>query len=152
MQNGSQHDELEEAPILRSLHRKAPFVTPSRFFDELPARVQQRILEEARPRPAAIWWTHVRISAATMLALVLVAAIVWWPRSGTLETPDALIADMELQGSELDRLELDDHDLMAAYGEDPDLYSEVGHGLGSDELTAYLLNEDLSLDQLIEEL
>ena len=152
MQNGSQHDELDEAPILRSLRREEPFMTPPRFFEELPARVQQRILADVRPSTVALWWSRLRIPAATMLALVLVAAIVWWPRSGTLETPDALIADMELQGSELDRLELDDHDLMAAYGEDPDLYSEVGHGLGSDELTAYLLNEDLSLDQLIEEL
>lgn len=152
MQNGSQHDDLDEAPILRSLRREEPFMTPPGFFEELPARVQQRILAEVRPSTVALWWSRLRIPAATMLALVLVAAIVWWPRSGTLETPDALIADMELQGSELDRLELDDHDLMAAYGEDPDLYSEVGHGLGSDELTAYLLNEDLSLDQLIEEL
>ena len=152
MQNGSHHDELDEAPILRSLHREAPFVTPPRFFDELPARVQRRILEETRPRPAALWWTRFRIPAATMLALVLVAAILWWPRFGTVETPNAMIADMELQGSELDRLDLDAHDLMVAYGEHPDLYSEVGHGLNSDELTAYILNEDLSLDQLIEEL
>ena len=152
MQNGSQHDELDEAPILRSLHREAPFVTPPRFFDELPARVQQRILEETRPRPVVLWWTRFRIPAATMLAFGLVAAIVWWPRSGILETPDALVAEVELVGDELDRVDLDDHDLMAAYGEDPDLYSEVGHGLDSDELTAYLLNEDLSLDQLIEEL
>jgi hypothetical protein len=152
MQNGSHHDELDKAPILRSLRREAPFVTPPRFFDELPARVQQRILEETRPRPVAAWWTRFQVPAATMLALVLVAAIMWWPRSGTVETPDALIADMELHAIELDRLDLDAHDLMAAYGEDPDLYSEVGHGLDSDELTAYLLNEDLSLDQLIEEL
>jgi hypothetical protein len=152
MQNGSHHDELDEAPILRSLHREAPFVTPPRFFDELPARVQQRILDETRPRPVALWWTWFQIPAATMLALVLLAAIVWWPRSGTMETPDAVVAEVELVGDELDRADLDDHDLMAAYGEAPELYSEVGHGLGSDELTAYLLNEDLSLDQLIEEL
>jgi hypothetical protein len=151
MQNGSHHDELDGAPILRSLHREAPFVTPPRFFDELPARVQQRIVEETRPGPVVPWYTRFRIPAATMLAMLLVAAVVWWPRSGTMETPDAVVAEVELVGDELDRADLDDHDLLAAYGEDPELYSEVGHGLDSDELTAYLLNEDLSLDQLIEE-
>ena len=152
MQNGSHHDELDEAPILRSLRRETPFVTPPGFFDELPARVQQRILADVRPSSVALLWSRLRIPAAAMLALGLVAAIVWWPRSGTVGTPDAMVAEVELVGDELDRADLDDHDLMAAYGEAPELYSEVGHGLGSDELTAYLLNEDLSLDQLIEEL
>ena len=49
---------------------------------------------------------------------------------------------------------LDDHDLICGTlaEEDPDLNTRWAMGCGSDELTAYLENEDLSLEHLIEEL
>ena len=149
MRNNAHQDELKDAPILRSLHREDPFIVPSQFFDRFPAHVQQRIGRVETP--PLFSWARLRIPAAAALAVAVLAILFWRPTS---VQPSLPVTPMEVASVpyDTDIYELNDHELMAAYSEYPDLYTEVGHGFGSDELTAYLLNEDLSLDQLIEEL
>lgn len=152
MSSTTHHDELENAPILRSLRREDPFATPTQFFDQLPGRVQQRIRTETTPSPLRSLWVRFRIPAGAALAVTILAFLAWWPTNVQPSHPTMEVAEMGAMNSDPDSYEPDEHDLMAAYSDDPDLYTAVGNGFGTDELTAYLLNEDLSLDQLIEEL
>jgi len=147
------HDELDEAPILRSIAKEDPFVAPQGFFNTFPQAVQQHIQASTtteREGLLARWsntlWPRITIGS---LAGIAVAAIVWsvWPATDTTPTELALAEPEELLESDVDE------DLLYAtlYTEN-DLMAAVALPEDDTEVLAYLENEDLPLDLLIEDL
>jgi hypothetical protein len=154
MARTDEHDELKGAPLLRSIPPHDPFVAPDGFFDRFPHTVQAHIATSKR-RPA--WQLAMGLPALRLAfgsAVVAgVAALVWslWPAA-----PVEPIAEVPPPSTEADALlleSMDDDLLLEAWdtGDAPAL-EEVDLPLDEDELLAYLENEDIPLDLLIEEL
>ena len=145
-----EHDELKDAPLLRSMAPHDPFVAPDGFFDRFPHIVQGRIVGSARRHA----WGRRAVRMAFGTALVAgAAALVWslWPAS-----PAERIAEAPTPSAEADILaweHLDEEVLLEAWeqGDTPSL-EEVDLPLNEEELLVYLENEDIPLDLLIEEL
>jgi len=145
-------DELKDAPLLRGIPEHDPFVVPNGFFDRFPQTVQARI---AAQQPKA--WSD-RIAALLRprvvvggLAFLAVLATTWtlWPSIAPAGTV-ALGAAVEPE--EVLSTDLDDELLFAALASDQPLLDAVDLALSDTELQAYLENEELPLDLLIEEL
>lgn len=145
-------DELKDAPLLRSIPRYDPFVVPDGFFERFPQTIQARI---AAQRPSS--WTdqlalllRPRVAIGSLAVLAIVATI-WtlWP-SGTSTGTAALGAAVEPE--EVLSTEVDDELLFAALASDEPLLDAVELPFSDTELEAYLENEELPLDLLIEEL
>jgi hypothetical protein len=147
-------DSLSEAPLLRSIPKADPFVVPDGFFDRFPMQVQAAISAQPsgwrallqRVREAHTAW---RVSAAA-IGLALAVYVVKIALTGEAR-PATEYASNELSADELLALGVRDDDLIAAL---PDLGSEPGWAgsLSEEELSAYLEQDELALDLIIEEL
>lgn len=142
------NDELNDAPILRSIAQQDPFVTPDGFFERFPQDVQQHIQVATKRHP---WlnvapWPRFAIGS---LAAVAIAAGLWslWP-AATMNTDGFATAQPE----ELLDAGVDEEMLFAALAAEEDLMEPVALPDDDAEVLAYLENEDLPLDQLIEDL
>ncbi len=149
-------EDLQDAPLLRSLPMHDPFVVPDGFFDRFPSEVKQRIA--LRPRRMA-WtnllstsWLNWRVaSLAGALGIALVIAVLRPDTNG--DEPTNLSGTSSQALSEEAYLEsLDDTELWSLYGEDPELLTAVGDGFEDHELEAYILHQELPVELLIEEL
>lgn len=145
-------DELKDATLLRGIPQHDPFVVPDGFFDRFPQTVQARIAAQ-RPttwtdRLAGLLRPRIAISGLAVLAIV---ATTWtlWP-SGPSAGTAALGAAVEPE--EVLSADVDDELLFAALDGDEPLLDAVELPLSDTELEAYLENEELPLDLLIEEL
>lgn len=144
-------EELRDAPLLRGIERHDPFVVPAGFFDRFPAEIQRhvharsRIGIVARMADRPVPWRP-RIALGALMAAALLGWV-WsaWPTHR--HTADV-------------RAEVGPDDLMdAGIGEDL-VYDVVqmeeglldGIILPDDdaEIVAYLENQDLPLDLLME--
>lgn len=141
------HDELNDSPILRSIAKQDPFVTPDGFFDRFPQDVQQRIQTGTK---RSTWfstapWPRFAIGS---LAAMLIAAVVWsvWPA-----TPVNMDSFASAEPEELLDAGVDEEILFAALAQEEDLMEPVALPDDDAEVLAYLENEDLPLDQLIED-
>lgn len=154
MEQRSDHDDLKDAPVLRSIQTEDPFRTPDGFFDRFPADVQARIAER-RDRSVRTGWMAVpgwlRISSAVG-ALVLVIGAFMLFRSAPTDQEMAAVPEIDLTTDDLllDRYEMSE--LVRSIDEPDDLMAAIGRDLGRDELALYLENEELPLDILSEEL
>lgn len=145
MERHEEHDELSDAPLLRSLAKQDPFVTPSGFFEVFPQTVQQRVHAERSARRGWALWP--RFAVGSLTALVL-AALVWsaWPTEP---------GDSDLVHAEPEELlddGVDEELLFSALYEEDALMDPVALPEDDAEVLAYLENEDLPLDELIEDL
>ena len=155
MEPRNAHDELRDAPTLRAMPKVDPFVVPEGFFDRFPHQVQARI---ATPEGsfARLWRTLTEASMALQLAgITAVVAIV----AGVVlinlpNTPDPItdMTQLTVDPTEISVDDLDDADVYAMLDDAPDLMADVGPDLTTEEMAAYLENENLPLDLLIEEL
>jgi hypothetical protein len=149
-----EHDEMKDAPLLRSIPPHDPFVAPDGFFDRFPHMVQGRIVGSARRPEWQRSFARQAVRLAFGTAIVAgAAALVWslWPAP-----PVEQIAGTPAPSAETDVLLLEDMDeelLLEAWdsGDAPAL-EEVDLPLNEEELLVYLENEDIPLDLLIEEL
>ena len=147
------HDELNESPTLRSIAKEDPFVAPQGFFDTFPQVVQQQIQTRTaaeREGLLARWsdalWPRITIGSLAGIAIV---TIVWsvWPTTDT--TPTELA---QTQPEELHESDVDEDLLYATLYTENDLMAAVALPEDDTEVLAYLENEDLPLDLLIEDL
>ncbi len=145
-------DDLKDAPLLRSIPQHDPFVVPDGFFDRFPQTVQARIAAQQptswSDRLVAMLRPRVWVGAVAVLAIV---ATTWslWPTG----TPSATSAHgVAIEPEELLSTDVDDELLFAALASDEPLLDAVDLPLSDTELEAYLENEELPLDLLIEEL
>ena len=145
-------DDLKDAPLLRSIPQHDPFVVPDGFFDRFPQTVQARI---AAQRPTA--WTD-RLAALLQprlaigsLAVLAIVATTWmlWPSGPSVGTTSLGAA---VEPEEVLSADVDDELLFAALASDEPLLDAIELPLSDAELEAYLENEELPLDLLIEEL
>ena len=156
MNNGHDTDGLEETPLLRGLPKTDPFVAPDGFFDQFPASVKQRIAHGAkRSRWSDLFPFHWLNWQVALLAGMLVVGLVVWslrPSAGPALDPSLALDAPEAMPDELNMDDLDDSEIWAMYANDPDLLTSVGHGFDAEELEAYVLNQELPVELLIEEL
>lgn len=145
-------DDLKDAPLLRSIPQHDPFVVPDGFFDRFPQTVQAGIAAQTSAswsdRLAAVLRPRVVIGSLAGLAIV---ATTWtlWPS----EISDGTAAlGVAVEPEEVLSTEVDDELLFAALMSDEPLLDAVDLPLSDTELEAYLENEELPLDLLIEEL
>lgn len=153
MEHLDEHDALHEAPTLRGLSTHDPFVVPDRFFEHFPQAVQQRIAAEHAKRPS---WsgpfnlTPWRVFAGSLaLVAVVVAAWVAWPISSP--TPIAEV-NMNIEPEEILYENVDTEMLFTVLEEEDGSLNTLGLSAVEEDLLAYLENEDLPLDLLIEDL
>lgn len=144
-------NELGEAPILRSLRGTDPFVVPESFFDTFPHAVQQRALATAAPRSVSPWRRILR-PALAMGAVALIAIIgLRWPASAPLEDP-APLAVQDWTPEDLVRSGVDIRSVQTLLGPEESQMDVIELPDDDHAVIAYLENEDLPLDLLIEEL
>ena len=143
------HDPLNEAPLLRSLKGKAdPFVAPIGFFDRFPHTVQERIIKKDVSADA-IWFKRLALSCG----VIAVVIAVWWALPvGDPSAADPISEELVIDVSQ-EELPMDESLLREAHS-DPDqpLFENVMIELEEDELMAYLENENVDVELLIEEL
>jgi hypothetical protein len=149
-------EDLQDAPLLRSLAKHDPFVVPDGFYDRFPAEVKQRI---ALPEPRTAWterlgvrWMDWRM--ASLAGALGVAMVIMFLRPGTGSdvSNDLTITSSAALPEEAYLERIDDQDLWALYGEDPELLTTVGDGFEDHELEAFILHQELPVELLIEEL
>lgn len=69
---------MKSSPLDKNQNRKAPFATPEGYFEELPARVQQRIAAstpEKAPWVFSSRWVYYGLGVAAMLIVSIWLAI-----------------------------------------------------------------------------
>lgn len=147
MMHPDPHDELREAPVLRSIPKVDPFLVPDGFFERFPHAVQERVATKRRPsvlggllRPA--------IAACSLLAVVIITWVLW-PKPAS-ELPQIAVSTYETPEHVSDELEAEE--LFTALSTDEPLLAEVDVNLTDAELADYIEQEELPLDLLIEEL
>ena len=155
MEPRNAHDELKDAPTLRAMPKVDPFVVPEGFFERFPQQVQARI---AKPQGsfARLWRVFTEAPPALRLAgitavVALVAGVVYFNLTNAPEQAPT-IAQINVEPNEIDLDAIDDADLFAMIDEEPEPMTQVGADLSTEEMEAYLENENLPLDLLIEEL
>ena len=145
-------DELKDAPLLRGIPLHDPFVVPDGFFDRFPQTVQARI---AAQQPAS--WTD-RLAALLRprrvigsLAVITIVVTTWtlWPSGTSTGTASLGVA---VEPEEVLSNDVDDELLFATLASDGPLLDAIDLPLTDSELEAYLENEELPLDLLLEEL
>ena len=153
MEQQDHNDDLNGAPLLRGLQKTDPFAVPEGFFEQFPARVQQRLVPSPRTPTAhqriwdALFGKPIVIGA---LATLTLAVLVWytWPSSQPVDQPYVASA---VEPEELLLLDLD-LDLVYRSFDGEDLMVAVTLPAEDATVLTYLENEDLPLDLLIEEL
>lgn len=134
-----------EGPLLRSIPKADPFHVPDGFFDKFPQVVQQRVqgVTGTRIRTTITWWPRIAIGSLGVLAVVL---SVWLVRPASSATPILTAEPEELLENGLEE------DLLLAATAHVDLLEPVALPDDDAVVMAYLENEELPLDLLIEEL
>lgn len=148
------NDELKDAPFLRSLPKADPFEVPDGFFDRFPHQVQATVT--AQRAAASRGWSFgtsiaLRIAGVTAIVALIATASFFFMRAEA-GTDEIAATEITIAPNEIDLDMMDDQDLFAMIDDSPELISEAGEGLNHDEMAAYLENEELPLDLLIEEL
>lgn len=144
-------DELRDAPVLHSLRGKDPFVVPDGFFDSFPHAVQQQALAKVAPRPLAPWRRILR-PALILGSLALIAGLaVRWPAPAPNDT-SALLTVQDWTPEDLVRSGVDIRSVQTLLGPDESLMDVVELPDDDHAVIAYLENEDLPFDLLIEDL
>ena len=148
------HDELKDASFLRSLPKADPFVVPEGFFERFPHQVQAQV--GASKNSLFIEWIArtslaLRVAGITAVLALVTATAFLLLREGPV-AQEAFAAGITVSPNELDLDIINEHDLFAMIDDAPELMSEAGEGLSSDEMAAYLENEEIPFDLLIEEL
>lgn len=156
MQHIPEHDPLQDAPLLRSIRREDPFRVPDGFFERFPHLVQERINQQPPELFGRFRIALVRRSM-TFASVVLVIGVVAWlvARSPDMQpTTKDLVHRTEFDIAPEELFLVGDGDISLLEDLDPsaELLSEVGTGLSDDELVAYLEQDDLPVELLIEEL
>ncbi|MBL7952253.1 MAG: hypothetical protein JNM62_11100 [Flavobacteriales bacterium] len=146
MRPQEEHNELKDVPFLRSIAKEDPFVTPQGFFEVFPQNVQQRMQALRSERKGWTLWPRFAVGS---LAAMAIAALLWslWP-TAPVNTEGLATAEPE----ELLDAGVDEEILFAALAGEEDLMEPVALPDDDVEVLAYLENEDLPLDQLIEDL
>ena len=144
-------DDLRSAPTLRSLKGSAPFVVPDGFFEAFPHAVQQEALAQAAPRSFNPWRRVLRpVLALGAVALIAILGL-RWPASAPLEEP-APLAVQDWTPEDLERSGVDIRSVQTLLGPEESLMDVIELPDDDHAVIAYLENEDLPLDLLIEEL
>ena len=142
-------DELKDAPLLRSIPKHDPFIVPDGFFDRFPHAVQARILEQQHPI-AKPWWSRFAIPAIS-LGMMALLVLVWWMIPTNKPELNALVPELD-EHTEFAVLDETDSDLLyALFDTSTTPMGNVDLQLETEELIAYLDNENLPLDFLIEQ-
>lgn len=150
------HDDLKDAPVLRSIPKVDPFVVPDAFFDRFPTAVQARVA--ARPGTLVVLreWIARSTMAARVASIAAVAAVIatafFFGLRHDAPVADGSLAEATIAPTEIDLEAIDENDLYVLLDEGTVTFAEAGDGLSHDELAAYLENEELPLDLLIEQL
>ncbi len=155
MEPRSTHDELKDAPTLRVIPKVDPFVVPEGFFDRFPQQVQARI---AKPEGifAKLWRgiteapPALRVAGLTAVVAIITGAVYFNLPNAPYQAP--AIARFTMEPNEIDLDAIDDADLFAMIDDEPEMMTQVGADLSTEEMEAYLESENLPLDLLIEEL
>lgn len=151
MERTDEPNELSDAPTLRNLSRNDPFVVPEGFFDAFPHAVQQHALAGTKTpsRLASGWQRMLRPAFAIASITILATAALLW-----MERPRTIPAEQNVAWSadELLDADMDVEVLYTEYPVDGDLMDAVHLPQDDEAVLAYLDNEDLPLDLLIEEL
>lgn len=153
MEHSDEPNELTDAPFLRSVAKSDPFVVPEGFFDRFPHTVQQQALSGNRGSERSVpgWQRLLRPALAiASIALVATAALLWMERPEA--TPAPVAEDTHWSESDLLHADMDVELLYTEFHPEADLMDVVHLPKDDDAVLAYLDNEDLPLDLLIEEL
>ncbi len=154
MEHPDEHDALNEAPTLRGLSNHDPFVVPEQFFERFPHAVQQRISAESRTQrswPGGLFRVpRLRVFFGSV-ALVAVVLAAWLVRPTSAPAPLAAVA-VNIEPEEILHEDVDTEMLFTALDEEDGALNTLGLSADEDELLAYLENEDLPLELLIEDL
>ena len=152
MNDPNNTDELMDAPLLRSIPQHDPFVVPDGFFDRFPQAVQERIAAQApiswSDRLAAMLRPRVVVGS---LAAIAIVATTWMLRPAA-PSGSTISLGVAVEPEEVLSNEVDDELLFAALNSNEPLLDAVDLPLSDAELEAYLENEELPLDLLMEEL
>lgn len=156
MEARHEHDELKDAPILRSIPKVDPFVVPDGFFEQFPHAVQARIAQRQGAWARFNGWIGdlslpLRLAGATAV-IAVIASVAFFALRNAPSTDQALAAEITVAPTELDPSDVDEIELLAMMEDDPSFLNDAGDGLTADEMALYLENEELPLDLLIEEL
>lgn len=155
--NDFDQDPLNDAPLLRSVPRTDPFEVPEGFFDRFPELVMAKV---ERPLPLWLrawntWWkAHPALRIASIALVIGAFAMPFMNMNGGQGSPD-VYAGLETEAVRPDAVEAlfyDDESLMAALATDDEAFAAVGHGVSDEALAAYVDQQDLPLEQIIEEL
>lgn len=150
MEHTNGPDELRDAPLLSKLRGSDPFVTPEGFFERFPQEVQQRIRSRERggwslrPKFRPVWVIGTTVMGLLMAVLVLLRE----PTSPTLQAREELPA----MPDELVLDSWDDDQLLAEIVSEEGTVTGVAHDLDAEELAAYIEQEELPIDLILEEL
>ena len=149
MTERNEPNELSEAPQLRAIPKVDPFVVPEGFFERFPQQVKAEATRERMPW--ALFGPPLRLARlAGVLTLVAVAVLAWKNWSTPVDMRTAM-TEPTLETDLLAMEELSSDQLYSLMAEDPAPFTHVDPELGADQLIAYLEEEDLPLDILVEE-
>ena len=156
MNSANEHDELKDAPMLRSIPKVDPFVVPDGFFDRFPHQVQARVAQRTSLVERIGTWLRsfswpVQLAGIATIALLIAGPLYFVLRPASITEGNG-VATIDVAPNELDPYTLDETDLYTAIDDAPALMAAVGDGFTPDEMAAYLEHEELPLDLLIEEL
>ena len=142
-------DELKDAPLLRSIPKHDPFIVPDGFFDHFPHAVQAMIVEQQRTI-AKPWWSRLAIPTISF-GLIALLVLVWWMIPTNQPELNTSVPELDEQ-TEFAVLDETDSDLLyALFDTSTTPMGNVDLQLETEELIAYLDNENLPLDFLIEQ-
>ena len=156
MEARHEYDELKDAPTLRSIPKVAPFVVPDGFFEQFPHALQARIVQRRSPWARFNQWIGdlsipLRIAGATAVVAVIASAF-FFALSSVPKVDEPLVAEITIAPTDLDIADVDEAELLAMMDDDAALLGDASASFSADEMAAYLENEELPLDLLIEEL
>ena len=149
-------DELNEAPLLKSIPAHDPFVVPDGFFERFPHRVQDRLRKPqsftARAMRAIHGTTLVRWISVGIAIMLLVFGVnhVWNTPPKANGDGHAVVVSMEPE--EVDTGTWSESELLWYTEGSSEFMAYAGDNVRTEDLLHYLENEDLPLDLLSEEL
>lgn len=153
--NDLDQDPLNDAPLLRSVPHTDPFEVPEGFFDRFPQLVMAKV-ERPQPRWGRAWnaWSHAH-PALRLAGIALIVGALCLPFLDSSPKAPESFAELQQGPAPPDAVEAlfyDDESLMAALATDDEAFVAVGHGVSDEALAAYVDQQDLPLELIIEEL
>ena len=151
MERLSDHDELKDAPRLRSIPKVDPFVVPSGFFETFPHAAQERVRGSDRSivsEPLRGAWVRPALLFGTLSLLVGLFLL----RPSGKHTEHMVSVGQDWSENDLLHTGIDPELLYTELDTTMDLMDVVELPEDGAAVLAYLEGEDLSLDLLIEEL